>query len=111
MGFSFDWGWSWDWRFVTDVPTWLILLLNVGAVYRLSRVIARDSLTDGFRSRMSAKYHGALINLMLCMWCLSFWFGLLALFLTAWQTTHDLWLVCCYVLTLSTITGYMSERA
>src|SRR5215510_9157215 len=101
MDFSFEWGWNFDWGFIT-VPVcplvWFGFLLNAGASYRLARIIARDTITDGFRANLTAKYHGPLVNLSLCMWCLTFWFSLFALFFTAWTTTRDLWLIVAYVL-------------
>jgi len=114
MDFSFDWGWNFDWSFVT-VPVgplaWFVFLLNAGAVYRLSRLVARDTISEPWRGRLAAKFHGPLVNLVQCMWCLSIWFGGLALFLTAWTTTRDLWLIVAYVLSCSAVGGYMSERA
>jgi len=112
--FTFEWGWDFNWAFITapfGPMFWAVMLLNVGAVYRLSRVIARDSILDRPRNAMVENFHGPLVNLIQCMWCLSFWYALVAVFFTAWDTTHDLWLIVAAVLTLSTVTGQLSERA
>jgi hypothetical protein len=114
MGFQFDWGWDFNWLPFTGGDLSLLtfmLVLNIGAAFRLSRLLARDTILDRPRTAAQAKYHGMLIDLWLCMWCLGFWFALIGVFLTAWQTTHDLWLIIATVLTVSTAVGYMSERA
>lgn len=102
------------WELFTEpqgVLWFALVLLNIGAVYRVCRFIARDTLLEPTRQRLAAKYHGMLINLMLCMWCLSFWFAIGAVLLTVWDTTRDAWLVIATMLSVSTAVGYMSERA
>jgi hypothetical protein len=89
----------------------IILLLNVFAVYRLSRVVARDSLLDRPRNHIVTTYHGSLVTLATCMWCLSFWFGIGAVAFTAWDWSRPWWLLIASVLTLSAVTGLLSEVA
>jgi hypothetical protein len=96
----------------TTAGEWAILLvLNVGAVYRLSRVVARDSILEKPRHYITGHYRGALVTLLTCMWCLSFWFACVATVLTAWDTTRPWWLLAATVLTLSAFTGLLSEVA
>jgi hypothetical protein len=113
MGFQFDWGWDFNWTFLTS-PTnatfWALLVLNVGAVFRLARVISKDTILDRPRTHITENYHGMLPTLLICMWCLGFWFSLVAVFFTAWQTTHDLWLIVAGVCTFSAIVGILGER-
>lgn len=114
MGFQWDWGWHFNWLPFTSGDLSLlvfVMVLNVGAVYRIARVIARDSILDGPRSRIQNKYHGMLVNLMQCMWCLGFWFSIVAVFLTAWTTTHDLWLIAASMLTVSTVVGMIGDHS
>ena len=87
------------------------MVLNVGAVYRIARAISRDSISDGVRNKIGNKYHGMLVNLINCMWCLGFWLSIIAVFLTAWDTTRDLWLIVASMLTVSTAVGIMGEHS
>jgi hypothetical protein len=100
-----------NWDIWYNLPLWLIFVVNIGAVHRLSRIIARDTITEPVRARVTAKWHGMLVNLMLCMWCLTFWFAIIAVALTAWHTTRNWWLVIASILTAADIAGFMSERA
>jgi hypothetical protein len=100
-----------NWTVWYLLPQWLVFVVNIGAVHRLSRVIARDTLLERPRNFISNKYHGMLVNLMLCMWCLTFWFAIVAVLLTSWDWSHKVWLVIASILTVADIAGYMSERA
>jgi hypothetical protein len=89
----------------------LVLFLNIGAVYRLSRLVARDHLLDKPRNYIESNFHGSLVVLVTCMWCLSFWFGLVAVFFTAWDPTRPWWLALSAVLTMSAVAGLLGEVA
>jgi len=89
----------------------LILVLNVGAVYRLSRIVARDGITEKVRFHIEHKFRGMLVTLLTCMWCLSFWFGIVAVTFTAIDPIRPWWLLLATVLTLSAFTGLLSEVA
>jgi hypothetical protein len=94
----------------TTLNGW-IWVLNAGAVYRLSRLVARDAIFERPRNHIEKTYHGMLVTLMTCMWCLSFWFGLIAVGLTLWDVTRPWWMIAAVVLTLSTIAGLLGEVA
>lgn len=114
MGFQMDWGWDFNWLPFTSGDLSLlvfVVVLNVGAVYRIARVIARDTILDRPRNAIQNKYHGSLVNLMVCMWCLGFWLSIIAVFLTAWRTSHDLWLIAASMLTISAIVGIVGEHS
>ncbi len=114
MGFQWDWGWDFNWLPFTSGDLSLltfVMLLNVGAAYRIARVIARDAILDRPRNAFTSKYHGALVNLVQCMWCLGFWLAIIGVFLTAWDTTHDLWLIVASMLTVSTLVGIVGEHS
>lgn len=51
----------------------LLLVLVVATVHRFSRLITRDSILDGPRDWIIARYHGSLVELLSCMWCVSVW--------------------------------------
>jgi hypothetical protein len=103
---------NWDlWSHATAGSLFVLLTLNVGAVYRICRIVARDSITDRPRAWLSTRFHGMLVNLLLCMWCLSFWLGIAAVLLTSWNTTRETWLVIAAMLSISTAVGVISERA
>jgi uncharacterized membrane protein HdeD (DUF308 family) len=103
---SFDWV---IWQQIT--PLWLLFVVNILAVHRVCRLIARDTLLMRPRERIAEKYHGALVTLMLCMWCLAFWIAAIVVCLTAWSATRDVWLVVASILAISDAVGFLSERA
>lgn len=88
----------------------LWFLVNALAVYRLAHLVARDSITERPRQAFSNKYHGGLVTLVNCQWCLSFWFALVATVFMYFEATRPWWLVICVVLSLSAIGGILSER-
>ena len=115
MGFEWDWGWDFDWSWLTtpEIAPWstvVWLLLNMGAAFRLARLVSKDAITDRPRNAIQERYHGMLVNLLLCMWCLGFWFAIAAVFLTSWQTTQDLWLIIAGIFTISTFVGWLGEH-
>lgn len=89
----------------------MLLLVNALAVYRIARVVARDTITDRPRTALTTKFHGMLVNLILCIWCLSFWLAIGAVLLTVWSTSREGWLVIASMLSVATIAGQLSERA
>ena len=103
----------WPTIFTTRHPTvgvaslWLVL--NTLAVFRLSWVVARDSITAGARNRIETKYQGSFISLINCIWCLSFWFAIVGFVLTYFDSTRPWWLAIATILTMSAIAGLLSE--
>jgi hypothetical protein len=96
---------------VNPLTLFMILLVNSLAAYRLSRIIARDTVLDRPRNAITNRYHGSLVDLMLCIWCLSFWFAIAAVLLTVWSTTREAWLVIASILSISAVAGQLSERS
>lgn len=91
-----------------NTETWY-LIINALAVFRLTRLFARDSITAWLRNAdIDLPYvtfsPGVLLN---CEWCLSVWFGALAVGLT------EVWFGWRYVaaaLAFSAVAGIISER-
>lgn len=100
--------------FTTNNPTAAIaslwLVVNALAVYRLSHLVAQDSITAKFRHGVETKYHGSLVTLINCQWCLSFWFSLVAIILMYFDETRPWWLLVCVVLSLSAVAGALAEK-
>lgn len=100
--------------FTTNNPTASIaslwLLVNAFAVYRLAHLVARDTITEKFRARVGQKYHGSLVTLINCQWCLSFWFSLIAIILMYFDETRPWWLLVCVLLSLSAVAGMLAEK-
>jgi hypothetical protein len=86
--------------------TWL--LVDLLAVYRLSRLIARDELLRPFRQWLDAKYTGPLVYLFQCIWCLSIWVSAAVVALTWWQPYA--WSFVAAGLAFSAGAGLIGER-
>ena|SRR5262252_677467 len=85
-------------------------IVNALAVFRLSRIIAHDRIMDKPRHYMNRKYTGSIVNLLTCMWCLSFWFACMAVVLMLFESTRPIWLLTAIMLSLSAVSGMLSER-
>lgn len=75
------------------LPLWAWLVVDAVAVYRITRLITRDSLPLIARPREAAERRWgdrALGELVVCPWCVSWWVGLAViagrLFLPLWWT-------------------------
>lgn len=85
-----------------------MLILNAGAVFRLSILVTQDVILDRPRNWFTSRYQGALVTLIQCVWCISFWLAIAAVLLTRvwWQG----WQYAAAVLTLSAVAGFLGER-
>lgn len=97
------------WSIWSTMPLWLVYVVNALAVHRVSRLIARDTIFDRPRAAITDKFDGMLVNLILCMWCLSVWIAAVAILLTAWDTTRSTWLVIASGLAIADAAGLLSE--
>lgn len=57
------------------MPAWLLVLLAVLATARLTRLVARDAITDPARAWLHAHGPEWLTYLVHCRWCASIWLG------------------------------------
>lgn len=105
----------WPTIFTTQEPRPAVLLVwlvfNIGAIYRLCRAIARDTMTSGLRHNVQTKYSGSLVTLITCMWCLGFWLSLIGAVLTYFDSTRPWWLFVAGTLSISTFVGLLGEVA
>lgn len=86
--------------------TWLIV--DALAVYRLTRIVVRDTILAGFRSWLSDHYEGMLVEWLSCMWCLSVWMAAGVVALTWWIPL--LWSYAATALAFSAIAGFLGDR-
>jgi hypothetical protein len=97
----------------TSHPTTSILLLwlliNAFAVARVSRLIARDTITAGVRNRIQARAEGSLVNLVTCTWCLGIWLAAAATVLTCAASTRGWWLLIAGGLAVAELAGLLNE--
>lgn len=112
---------------MTHSAWWLVV--DALAVYRLTRLVVRDSITERAREwvRLMAyigvdEQTGALLGwsgpggaaarwtfqLVSCSWCMSVWLGAIVVALTA--TVPGVWQYPGMALALSAIAGYLAER-
>lgn len=92
----------------------LSLVLTVGAVVRVTRLLARDVILERPRAavvkRLMARGRESLAYLVVCPWCLSMYLG--AAFAGAWYAwgTHPLYICLGLMLTASYIAGYLGTK-
>lgn len=90
-------------------PNWLWLLVDALAVYRLTRLVARDELLRPARVWLDDRYAGPLVYLVTCMWCLSIWLSAVVLLFTWWIPVA--WSVVASGLAFSAVAGQLGEKA
>lgn len=110
-------------------PGLLDLLIDVGATYRLTKLVVDDALTEGLRERIIdnsragmdelavtrryghdvAQAGGPVAYLVGCPWCASIWVA--AGVVLARRALPLPWAPVARVLSMSAITGWLSERS
>jgi hypothetical protein len=102
----------------------LWLTIDALAVYRLTRLVTTDTLTSPLRMRLLAAgrdkmgnsrpgplraYARNLFDLVTCAWCSSMWIAGTVVLLTVYVPSY--WKYAAYVLALSAVAGFLSERS
>lgn len=95
--------WGRDW------PLWLWVLADVGATYRLTRLLVADTITLPLRRRLANNYEGPLVELFFCAWCMSVWVATGVVALTYFVPFA--WSLVAFVLSLSAAAGYLIVHA
>lgn len=90
----------------TSVIWWLII--DGLAVYRLTRVVGRDTLFDRPRGWFTTTYRGWVVELLMCSWCLSVWFAAVAGVLT-WQVPQ-VWIWVALPLAVAAVAGLVAAH-
>lgn len=96
---------------VAQVPTTVWLLVDALAVYRLTRLITRDSLPpiQHARNRVLDRWGTSpWSELAVCPWCMSVWIA--GPVIVARLETPTWWSPLALLLAYSTVTGQLSER-
>lgn len=94
-----------------SVPWSVWLLVDALAVYRLTRLLIRDTLPPIPRVRdyVLARWPDrALTELVVCPWCISFW--LAAAVLAATMLAPAIWMLFALTLAWSAVAGFASTR-
>jgi hypothetical protein len=86
---------------------WLLLLVDILAVYRLTRLITEDVITLPIRDRVRNRL--TLHEFLTCPWCVSPW--LAALLLACQHLAPTVTNFIALALALSAVAGLISERA
>jgi hypothetical protein len=74
-------------------PTFLLLVLIALTVHRFARLVTRDTILDGPRNWITRRYHGSLIELLSCMWCVSVWIAAVVIVLTLYGPAWWPWVM------------------
>jgi hypothetical protein len=90
---------------------WLLVVLAVLAVARLSHLITTDFILDPFRAWMGRHAPSSLLILISCAWCLSWWFGF-AVATAVWFRPHSWWVQIPLIgLAASYLTGIFEQSS
>jgi hypothetical protein len=54
---------------------WIAVVLDAFAVFRLTRLVVQDTISDPFRRWLDRNFTGGLVTLFSCPWCMSVWFA------------------------------------
>lgn len=82
------------------------LVLTALAVFRVSRLIVEDSITEPLREWTLARVPDRIGELIECVWCVSFWVGLAATIGYAASPSVMFWLSLPFA--LSAVAGILS---
>jgi hypothetical protein len=97
---------------VTTAPTWLVAVLTVLAVYRLSRLVTGDYITRPFRTWVNERYgENRLSYFVTCDWCVSFWVAALVAPVAVWWGDNRAVLAVLLGLTASAVAGLVTGWA
>lgn len=95
-------------------PT-LWLVVNLGAVFRLTRLVCSDTITYPLRrralrwaARRSERLDTTITDFLGCPWCVSPWIAVVVVILAYYVPTP--WVYVAYVLTASAVAGIVAER-
>lgn len=95
-----------------EVPNWWEALLLLAAAYRLWRLVAYDTITEGLRTsvldRLDMKQHDRWSAFLFCPWCLGFWMTLG--WWVAWQIWPHATLVVAGPFAMSLAVGIIGSR-
>ena len=88
-------------------PAWLWLLVNALLVYRLTRLITDDIITDGLRARVT-RLGEPWSSGIECPWCVSFWVSC-AVVAVSWMFPNQ-WVPIATVFALSAVAGSLASH-
>jgi hypothetical protein len=86
----------------------LWLIINMLAVYRITRLAVKDAILAKPRRWLVDRYEGGLVTLATCPWCLSVWIAAIVVLLT-WGIP-DIWAYPAFGLALAASAGWLSDR-
>jgi len=95
---------------VSPAPAWLVAVLAVVAVYRLSRLVTGDYVTRPMRTWVNERYgENRLSYFVTCDWCVSFWVGALVAPVVVWWGDNRAVLAGLLALTASAVAGLLAS--
>lgn len=89
-------------------PAWLLVLLTILSVARLTRLITDDAILDTPRGWILERPTGSLAYFIRCPWCVSIWVGAGAGALVYFQHRHWPIQVALLALAASYLTGVLA---
>jgi len=102
-----------------SVPAWLLVVLTIGAIARLTRLVTGDTITHPIRDRIHERsfretrsqglWHW-LDDLLTCPWCTSIWLSVPVALVAVWYPTNRLVLAGLVALTASWVAGNTQMR-
>lgn len=84
-----------------------VLIVIALAVFRVSRLVVEDSITEPLRDWTLARVPDRIGELIECIWCVSFWIALAATVAYALSPSVMFWV--CFPFALSAISGILAS--
>ena len=95
---------------MSAAPAWLMVVLAVLAVYRLSRLVTGDYVTRPMRTWVNERYgENRLSYFVTCDWCVSFWLGAAVAPVVVWWGDNRAVLAVLLALAASATAGLLSQ--
>lgn len=88
--------------------TALVVALTLLTVYRLTRLVTTDVITDRPRSWLRREYEGWLVTLVHCPWCMSVWIAGPVVVMTVYAGEWWRWVMV--GVAGSAVAGYLAEH-
>ena len=99
-----------DVQYCTVMPAWLLFLITIGAIVRLTRLVTADYITAPVRERLIARWgeDSKRAYLLTCDYCASIYIGpVVATVAVVWPTNRVI-IIVLLALTASFIAGYIA---
>jgi hypothetical protein len=94
------------------MPTWLLFLITIGAIVRLTRLVTADYITSPIRDRLVERWDedSKRAYLVTCDYCASIYIGTIVTTVVILWPTNRVVIIGLLALTASLVAGFMAAH-